>query len=559
MPETAERNSRFAALPGWAGELIELYESGAASQFILYGNTADRLLLRTTPQPKLGSLRDFLFEVILPSFQVVITFDLGSGVRIERGSEIFSDWPAARELGSFPKTPRPAIETLTSFFRYCVNLARLNRPRISVACIINSAHLVAPAAGYSTDYDLSALASLMRSWAEATEFTEHSLATFLIAENLSDLHPLLVNNPRVGRTRIPLPTDKEIEQVFNLYADSCPAALSLFQGKHQELSKQLVGASISAVERLVKTKQYQNNALAADDLVQLKKQIVENDCNGLIDFMESDRSFADLYGQEKIKAWLKQDVQLWRNNDLGALPMGYLFCGPVGTGKTFLVNCLAGEAGVPVVKLKNFRDRWVGSTEGNLEKIFRLLHALGRCIVFIDEADQALGRRDGGSGDSNVSGRVYSMMAEEMSNTKNRGKIVWILASSRPDLIEVDLKRPGRVDVKIPLFPSTTPEEGFQLMQAMCKRMKLPLEEKDFAELRESIPLFLTPGSAEALVVKVYRLVRTQGHDTLQALKECLSDYQNPIAPDVMKFQIEIAAREASYLDFVPQQFRPAK
>ena len=76
-----------------------------------------------------------------------------------------------------------------------------------------------------------------------------------------------------------------------------------------------------------------------------------------------------------------------------------LLCGPVGTGKTFMVECLAGEAGVPIVKLKNFRDKWVGSTEGNLEKIFRLLQALGRCYVFIDEADQAIGRRESASGD----------------------------------------------------------------------------------------------------------------------------------------------------------------
>ena len=52
------------------------------------------------------------------------------------------------------------------------------------------------------------------------------------------------------------------------------------------------------------------------------------------------------------------------------------------------------------------------------------------------------------------------MMAKEMSNTENRGRILWILASSRPDLIEVDLKRPGRVDVKIPLFPASDAAEG---------------------------------------------------------------------------------------------------
>src|SRR5205814_7668194 len=130
--------------------------------------------------------------------------------------------------------------------------------------------------------------------------------------------------------------------------------------------------------------------------------------------------------------------------------------------------------------------------EGNLEKIFRLLHALGRCFVFIDEADQALGKRDSQSGDSGVSGRVYSMMAEEMSNTQNRGKIVWVLASSRPDLIEVDLKRPGRIDVKIPIFPTTTAEEGFELIRALCKRRSLLIDSASLEQLRPQIPDLLT-------------------------------------------------------------------
>jgi hypothetical protein len=68
-----------------------------------------------------------------------------------------------------------------------------------------------------------------------------------------------------------------------------------------------------------------------------------------------------------------------------------------------------------------------------------LLHALGRCFVFIDEADQALGKRDSGPNDSGPSGRVYSMIAKEMSDSQNRRKIVWVLATSRPNLIEVDL------------------------------------------------------------------------------------------------------------------------
>ena len=77
-----------------------------------------------------------------------------------------------------------------------------------------------------------------------------------------------------------------------------------------------------------------------------------------------------------------------------ALPMGYLIAGRIGTGKTFIVQCWAGELGVPCVVFKNFRDRWVGATESNLEKIFAVLRALGQVVVFVDEADQAAGKRE---------------------------------------------------------------------------------------------------------------------------------------------------------------------
>jgi hypothetical protein len=220
-----------------------------------------------------------------------------------------------------------------------------------------------------------------------------------------------------------------------------------------------------------------------------------------------------------------------------------------------MVECLAGEARIPVVKFKNFRDKWVGSTEGNLEKIFRLLHALGRCVVFIDEADQALGRRESG-GDSGVSGRVYSMMSEEMSKTENRGKIIWTLASSRPDLIEVDLKRPGRIDVKIPLFPTTTALEGFHLLRALCKKRGVEIDPSSFKYLEPLMPHWLTPGAAEALAVKVYRFIRLESLPPVEALRECLVDYRNPVPREVMELQTKLAIEESSDIEFIPTALR---
>jgi SpoVK/Ycf46/Vps4 family AAA+-type ATPase len=542
------------ALPQWARELIALYESQCANQFILYGNVNDRFVLPLGQTPQLGSLYDFLLKVMMPRFDVVISYDLGNGIRVERGAEVFSKWPALSEAPEYPRAPRPAIEFATRYFRYVSNLARLGQGSPRVGFYIKAAHLVAPALPGALNYDLNAIALLMRDWCADDALREHSLVTWLIADNINDMHPLIVNNPRAASVELPLPSADELRDGVEILAPQFPVALR--DVDRSALAQQLVGATITSIERLLRLKERDATPLANEDLVVLKKDLIERDSAGLIEFIESKKTLDDLHGQEKLKQWLRQDIALWRKNDLNAMPMGYLICGPVGTGKTFLVECLAGEAGVPVVKLKNFRDKWVGSTEGNLEKVFRLLKALGRCFVFIDEADQALGKRDSGANDAGLSGRIYSMFATEMSNTANRGKIVWILATSRPDLIEIDLKRPGRVDVKIPIFPTTTPQAAFELLRALSSRRGIAIDESGYKDLESLMPELLTPGAAETLAVKLYRTIRTEELAPLEALRKALTGYANPVPLDVMEAQITLAAREASDVDFVPEVFR---
>ena len=543
-------------LPAWARTLAESYESNAASQFVIYGNISDRMVLPAPPAPRLGALPDFLQGALLSRFDVVLSYDLGNGIRVEKGAEAFSKWPHFQESQKDWKAPRAAVETLTRYFRYCANLTRLNQPAVQVGCIIKNADLLVPALQGGLDYDLNALASLIRDWSNDSLLAGHALATFLLTENLNDLHPLIVNNPRIAQIKIDLPGSDELLDGFRIMAPNYPVALSDLAADPSSAAEQLAGATLGALESVVKKKEHRKEKLVVGDLAKLKKDLVEKDTNGLIEFIETPRTLNDLYGLDRIKTWLRQDIELWKRNDTAALPKGYLLCGPVGTGKTFLVECLAGEACVPIVKMKNFRDKWVGSSEGNLEKIFRLIHALGRCYVFIDEADQALGRRDSSSGDSGVGGRIYSMLAEEMGSSTNRGRVIWVLASSRPDLIEVDLKRPGRVDVKIPLFPTATPREGFDLLRMVCGKRGLTVPEFSFASLESHIPPLMTPGAAEALAVKIYRQVRTSPSTLDEVLTESLAEYQNPISPEVMAFQIQIAADEATALEFVPPVFR---
>ena len=553
---SAGKSAPASALPEWAAELVSMYESDATNQFILHGNVQDRFLLPGRESRDPGSLSDFLRDVLLPGFEVVLTFDLGNGIRVEKGGPVFSAWPWLEANPQLPRAPRPAIEVLTHYFRYCANLAKLGRQAPSVACIVRDAGLVAPAEFGATSHDLSSMALLMRDWCVDTMLATHRLATFLITENLNDLSPILSGNTRAARIEVPLPRSEALATALTAWQPRHAVALERFASDLPGLARQLTGATLSSVESLLKTRQHAKSPLEPRDIAKLKKDLVESDCNGLIEFVESEKTLDALHGLEGVKKWLRQDIALWNQDEREALPMGYLVCGPVGTGKTFLVNCLAGEAGVPVVKLKNFRDKWVGSTEGNLEKIFRLLHALGRCFVFIDEADQSLGKRDSGKNDSGLSGRVYSMIAQEMSDPANRGRILWILATSRPDLVEVDLKRPGRVDVKIPIFPTATPAESYGLLRVLTKRRGIQLPDPPANGLVERMPVWLTPGAAESLAMKLFREVKTSGLDAAEALARTLEDYQPPVPEDVMRFQIQLALREASDLDFVPAAFR---
>lgn len=539
--------STVAGPPAWLAELRLAYESGAHGQFVLYGNVADRFPL----DGRLVSLTRYLEARLLGTFDLVFLYDPGNGLSLLRGGERFAQWPAAEQVQPWPREPRAAIELISRYLRYRANLRALGRGEHEhVAVILRGAELILPASRQG-DFATASLASLVRDWAAEPPFCDMPFASLLLADNLNDLHPLVANNPRIDRVQVPLPDAESLAQCLAQLRLDHPKA---FASDNGEVVAGLAGVSLSALASLVKRRAHEGKVLGARDWIEAKKALVENDSAGLVEFIESSRNLDDYHAQDALKAWLRQDMALWQAADLRALPKGYVFCGPVGTGKTYLVECLAGEAGVPVVKLKNFRDRWVGSSEGNLEKIFRLIRGLGRCIVFIDEADQALGKRDGGSGDSGLSGRLYSMIAQEMGDADNRGKVIWILASSRPDLIEVDLKRPGRVDVKIPLLPTTTVGESAALLQALLGRFDLRLERPALEQL--ALPLLLTPGAAEALAVKVYRRVRTAGLEPLAALQQCLQGYQPPVAEAVLRLQMSIAIREATDMAFVPESLR---
>src|SRR5439155_15608694 len=163
------------------------------------------------------------------------------------------------------------------------------------------------------------------------------------------------------------------------------------------------------------------------------------------EFVEPEHGFEVVGGMDEVKKDLSMIADSIKEGQRARVPMGILFTGPMGTGKTFVAEAFAKECGLTTIKLKNFRSKWVGATEGNLERILSVVQAIGQIIVNIDEGDRAFGGGDG-DGDGGTSSRVIGRIKEFMSDTENRGRVLFILMTNRPDKLDIDIKRAGRLD-----------------------------------------------------------------------------------------------------------------
>ena len=322
-----------------------------------------------------------------------------------------------------------------------------------------------------------------------------------------------------------------------------------------QLAELTSGLNLTNLERLLAAAAQSGRKLDATGLKQLKKGLIERQARGLVEFVEPPQSLDDFVGNDAVKHRLDEDAALLLKGRLDAAPMGYLICGPVGTGKTYLAECFAGSVGIPCVKLRNFRSKYVGETEANLEQILTVLRAMGPVVVVIDEADAALGNREAG-GDSGTSSRVFSMIACQMGDTRYRGKLIWMLLTSRPDLLPIDLKRQGRAEVHLPLFSPRDEDEVAFMIRAMARKNKTSLADDALPDNLASRGL--SGADIESIVLAAKRHALTQGREqiTRDDLAGALDDFI-PSAQGLEKEKQELAAvLECTSMSFLPQEWR---
>src|SRR5688500_7682146 len=134
-------------LPAWATEMRDLFRSGSVAQFILHGNVFDVV----PAGGRQHSLRTFLNDVMFESFDVVLHYDRGKGIRPAKGTDDWGDWlnqMAGSEALQFAqeRRPGPALELLDRYLLRTLNLRAINKaaPAKRVAIVVDFAEFVAP-------------------------------------------------------------------------------------------------------------------------------------------------------------------------------------------------------------------------------------------------------------------------------------------------------------------------------------------------------------------------------------------------------------------------------
>ncbi|MBE9390533.1 CDC48 family AAA ATPase [Fervidicoccus fontis] len=207
-------------------------------------------------------------------------------------------------------------------------------------------------------------------------------------------------------------------------------------------------------------------------------------------------------------------------------PKGVLLYGPPGTGKTLLAKALANEIGAYFVAINGpeIMSKFYGESEQRLREIFQQAQENAPAIIFIDEIDSIAPKREEVTGE--VERRVVAQLLTLMDGLKERGRVVVIGATNRPDALDPALRRPGRFDREIEIAP---PDVKARKEILMVHTRNVPLAEDVDLDKLAAITHGFTGADLAALV-------KEAAMNTIRRfIEEKKVDLDKPIKPELLK------------------------
>ncbi|KAF1965021.1 peroxisome biosynthesis protein-like protein (PAS1/Peroxin-1) [Bimuria novae-zelandiae CBS 107.79] len=154
------------------------------------------------------------------------------------------------------------------------------------------------------------------------------------------------------------------------------------------------------------------------------------------------------------------------------LRSGLLLYGYPGCGKTLLASAVAGECGLNFISVKGpeILNKYIGASEKSVRDLFERAEAARPCVLFFDEFDSIAPKR--GHDSTGVTDRVVNQLLTQMDGAEGLSGVYVLAATSRPDLIDPALLRPGRLDKSL-ICDMPALEERIDILKAVTRKLHL--------------------------------------------------------------------------------------
>lgn len=466
----------LAARPQFAERIIEKFKSLQSNVFLVYGNTKD---VYPVSSDRYVGLVDFLVEALIapPNRphppRIVMVYDPADGISFLNPLDrrLIANQIGEARLDRILAEARGDIATACRMMR---EFAEMNvivpapedpdkRMRKDFAIVIRYGEAVAPPALTDMALDSDRLKVItLENWFSDSAFVASSNIVFLISETLNGISERIVDLPYTSTVQIARPNEEQRGRYIEylLGTDPCETAMSVPQ-----MVFNTAGLTLLAIRQLFRQAHFKGQTITPELIFEKTKEVIEKELEGHIEFPMLKHGFDKVIGASRLLKKLNELKACLRGDDAELMPVGILVPGANGVGKTYIFKAFAKECGWVAVVLKNIRGPYVGQTEKNWERIRAVLEALGNVMVIYDEADTEIGGRSAQTHD--VDRRLFGNILKMMSDPDNRGKIVWIIITARPDRLEPDIKRSGRAGEHLPVFDNEGPEKEAFLKDVM--------------------------------------------------------------------------------------------
>ena len=412
-----------------------LINSGTSRSLVLSGNIHDLFFTREREDMDYIPLVPFLTRSWdIPGF-ILIVYELNGPIRFtqenerekvknafnlwrgttESDSDINANISTQRPTGTLDPTTDPADTSFTQYMNDAIGSPTLALELLRQFCLVSRSTntqgenllsekliiFIEAADMLLPEGEIRSLSladrhrvSIAQDWISDSNFMNGNDTVIFITESASLVNSRIIRLPQVVSVEIPAPGMTERQHFiswFNNTPKLVEKPLNLW-GTQAQLAMLTAGLSIQALRQLLLSARYSGEKLAPEDVINKVSEFIQGQLGeDVVEFKKPAHSLKDIIGNQKLVDFLTTQL-IPRITSTGPDAIaGMSVCGPIGSGKTFIFEGLAGELDIPVLVLKNIRSMWFGQTDVIFERLRRLLMALVKVLIFVDEADTQFG------------------------------------------------------------------------------------------------------------------------------------------------------------------------